>query len=251
MVVFMSAKEYGKLVKSTTGFRGAYPLVVPVKVGDYFEMGEEGVMVHLGNAFNWPGWKEGVPVDSDVIGGSETYFGGCKREMAADAGAEVSSPIGLGAEATVSLSFESESGFVLAYEAATRQKVRDVPDVQREIVKLANGGWWQEKWVLVTEVIAAESATLVVSASKGSNLSLHANVQVPQALGAVEIANPELGWTASSWRGSGFSSLCKPGTPLYHCIKVKQDWLGGFKAETLGPEEIADGFVMDDPFGEE
>ncbi|MGB8384942.1 MAG: hypothetical protein WCG47_27515 [Dermatophilaceae bacterium] len=44
----MSAKEYNELVKGTTGFRGAYPLVVPVKVGDYFELNNEDVLVHLG-----------------------------------------------------------------------------------------------------------------------------------------------------------------------------------------------------------
>jgi hypothetical protein len=244
----VSAKEYSKLLKTTTGFRGAYPLVVPVKVGDYFELGKEGAMVHLGNVFNWPGWSTAIPVDTDDIGGSETHYAGCKRENAAEAGAQISTPVGLGAEATVSLSFSRASGFVLAYAAAKREKVRDVSTVQRHIVELARKSQWQEEWVLVTEVIAAGSATLVVSTEKASKFSLHANVALPQALKDVGIANPELGWTSSGWRGSGYSSLCNPGTPLYHCVKVKKSMLGTFKGQTLGSEEL-DHVFTDDPYG--
>lgn len=250
MEVAMSARKYVELVKAATGFLGAYPLVVPVNVGDYFEMGKEGVMVHLGNVFHWPGWKERVPVDSEVIAGSETHFSQCNREIGGDIGVGVSSFAGVGANGTVSLSFESESGFVLAYEAAIRHRVRNVPDVQREIVRLAQAGWWQEEWVLVTEVIAAESATLAVSTSSGSKLSLYANVDLPDGLQAIQLANPKLGWTASGWKGSGYSSICKPGTPLYHCIKVKNHWLQGLKSEVLGSEEFTNSFAMDDPFGE-
>lgn len=244
----MSAKEYSDLVKATTGFRGAYPLVVPVKVGDYFELGKEGVMVHLGNVFHWPGWSDAVPVDSEDIQGSETFHAGCQREMTAEAGAEVSTPYGLNAEATVELSFSRSSGFALAYEAAKREKVRDVPTVQRQIVELAKNSQWDENWVLVTEVIAAKSATLIVSAERSSTFTLHAKAELPKALADIGIANAKLGWSASSWRGSGYSSLCKPGTPLYHCIKVKKTALGRITGEVLGAEGLDHAFT-DDPFG--
>lgn len=246
----MSAKKYGKLVMTETGFRGAYPLIVPVKVGDYFELGREGVMVHLGNVFNWPGWAEGVPVDSEDLGGSETYYADCNWTAGAEAGVKATTPFGPDAAASITLSFMSSSGFVLAYGAAKRHRVREIPDVQREIAKLAQQGWWKEEWILVTEVIAAESATLVVSASRGSSLSLHAQVSLPHQLKDIQVANPKLGWSASSWSGGGFSSLCKPGTPLYHCIGVKKGWLGAFRTVTLGSDTLGDAFVQDDPFYE-
>jgi hypothetical protein len=36
--------------------------------------------VLLGNALNWPDWKDAVRVDSERIGGSETYHSGCHRK---------------------------------------------------------------------------------------------------------------------------------------------------------------------------
>ncbi|BCW75437.1 hypothetical protein NicSoilB11_17620 [Arthrobacter sp. NicSoilB11] len=244
----MSAEGYAELVKATTGYLGAYPLVVPISVGDYLQLNAEGVLVHLGNVFNWPGWTDDVLVDTTPIGGSETYFAGCTRETSVDSSAGVKSPLGLGAEATVSLIFEKENGFVLAYEAATRQKVREVPDVQRKIIQLARDGQWQKEWFLVTEVISAESATLAVSTSSGSKVSLHANAQLPKGLSAIQIADPKLGWTASSWGGSGFSSVCKAGTPLYHCIRVRKGWFNSLLSDTLGPQDMEDAFAVDDPF---
>jgi hypothetical protein len=41
---------------------------------------------------------------------------------------------------------------------------------------------------------------------------------------------------------------CKPGTPLYHCVKVKKNLLGQFKGQTLGPEDLERVFT-DDPYG--
>jgi hypothetical protein len=109
---------------------------------------------------------------------------------------------------------------------------------------------WQEQWVMVIEVIAASSASLIVTSQIGSKIDLSANAELPDLLEDVAIADPSLGWTASSWKGHGSTSLCKEGTPLYHCIKVKRNWLGTLSTRTLGPEDdaaLAAAFT-DDPF---
>src|SRR3989442_8307453 len=120
----MVAKEFSGLVYESTGWRGAYPLVIPIEVGNYFQFNEQGVPIDLGNALEWPGWRTAVPVDRKPIGGSETYYAGCQRQAAAEAGGGAKVPSGLGAEATLSLSFTRSAGFVLAYNAATRSRVR-------------------------------------------------------------------------------------------------------------------------------
>lgn len=242
----MVAEEYNRLVYEATGWRGAYPLVIPIRVGDYFEMGAQGIPIQLGNAFNWPGWSQAVPVDHEEINGSETYYAGCQRETTVSAGGGVTVPGGVGAEATLSLSFTHAAGFVLAHDAATRSHVRDVVAVQQSILQSARVGWWQESWILVTEVIEAKSATLAVTTESGSKIELHANAQIPTGIAGVGIADPTLGWTASSWRGSGYSSICKPGTPLYHCVKVRESVFGRLSSELLGDEDIAEVFT-DDP----
>ena len=244
----MVAAEYNRLVYESTGWRGAYPLVIPIRVGDYFQLRDNGVPIHLGNALNWPGWKDAVPVDSETIGGSETFYSGCQRKIGVSAGAGVQIPGGVGVDGTLSLSFSHEASFVLAFDAANRARIRDLLPVQRLILDSARSGWWQEDWILVVEVITAESATLAVATERDSELELHANAAIPTGIAGVTIAKPTLGWTASSWRGSGYCSVCQPGTPMYHCLKLRKGRFGNtWRAELLDEHDPDDLFTKD-PF---
>jgi hypothetical protein len=244
----MVAEQYNRMVYDLTGWRGAFPLIIPIRVGDYFELRDDGAPVKLGNVFDWPGWTPAaVPVESEAIEGSETYYSGCQRKTGIQGGAGVQAPGGVGIEGTLSLSFSKGAGFVLAYDAATRSRIRDLAPVRNSILSAARSGLWQQNWILVVEVIAAESATLAVATEKNSELDLHANAAIPaDAIAGVAIAKPTLGWTASSWKGNGYTSLCQPGTPLYHCLKLRKSRFRDWQSELLGDSDPADLFT-DDP----
>jgi hypothetical protein len=244
----MTAKDYNKLVSEVSGWRGAYPLIVRMRVGDYYELRRDGVPRYLGNAFNWPGWTENTaPVDSEPVKGSWTYSSGCERRTGPSARAGVRLPGGLGIDATLSLSFTHSAGFVLAHDAGTHSVFRDVDSVRRSVLNAARDGWWQKHWILVTEVIAAESATLAVATKRRSQIDLYANAAIPADIAGVAIAKPSLGWTASGWRGSGYSSICQSGTPLYHCLRLRRRLFGDWRGELLDDAAQADLFT-DDPF---
>jgi hypothetical protein len=49
-----AATAYSKYVFETTKFQGAYPLVVPLSVGDFLQIGSSGIPVGLGNVKKWP-----------------------------------------------------------------------------------------------------------------------------------------------------------------------------------------------------
>ena len=106
---------------------------------------------------------------------------------------------------------------------------------------------YQQNWILAIEVIAAESATLAVATEKDSAIDLHANAAIPAGIAGVTIAKPTLGWTASSWKGSGYSSVCQPGTPLYHCLKVRKSskFSHNWQTELLDAANPADMFTHD------
>jgi len=76
----MVAAQYNRMIYDLIGWRGAFPLIIPIQVGDYFELSDDGALVQLGNAFDWPGWTpDAVPVESEAIEGSETYYSGRAR----------------------------------------------------------------------------------------------------------------------------------------------------------------------------
>ena len=249
----MTAQEYNRLVSDATGWRGTYPMIVTMKVGDYYELGSDDVPRYLGNARNWPGWTDDVlAVESMEFAGSQTHSRACKRHMKASAGAEAEILGGIGAKATFSLEFTHAAGFVLAHSKGKHHRFKDVDSVRKAIVQSARAGWWQRNWILVTEVVAVDSATLVVATETGASIDLHANATIPDAIAEVAIAKPDLGWTASSWRGDGYSSICVAGTPLYHCLRVRRTMLDrllgrDFQPQLLGPRE-RDKYLTDDPF---
>jgi hypothetical protein len=243
----MVAAEYNRMVHKSTGWRGAFPLIIPIEVGDYFELGKDGTQVMLGNALDWPGWRDAVPVDSKAIEGSETYSSGCQRKKGVQAGAGAQVPGGIGVAGTLSLSFSREAGFVLAHDAAARSRMKDLVPVRKSILAAAKSDSWQPNWILVVEVIAAKSATLVVATQKDAELDLHANAAIPAGIAGVAIAKPTLGWTASWNKGDGYASVCQAGTPLYHCLKLRQGKFGkDWQAEFLDDGDPA-GLFTDDP----
>lgn len=230
----MTAKSYNQMVKDQTGWRGAYPLIVSMKVGDFFQFDSQGVPVGLGNVLNWPKWAQRLVVEPGEPRGKESWYGACERKAGASASGGVTTPYGLGADASISLSFSRDGGFALSYDEAQVSRFQDVPVAQRDVLAAIRAGWWDPQWVLITHVISTTSASLVVSTGASSSIELHANASIPD-IGNVQISDPALGWSASSWIGSGYTSLCRAGTPLYRCTKIKRSWLGRLKVEELGP----------------
>ena len=244
----MTAKDYNKLVFQVTGWRGAYPLIVAMRVGDYYELRRDGVPRYLGNARNWPGWTEDtVPVDSVPVAGSSTYYGGCERRTGPSARAGVGLPGGLGVDATLSLSFTHSAGFVLAHDVGTRSVFRDVDSVRRSILDSARRGWWQANWILVTEVIATEFATLAVATKRRSQIDLHANAAIPADISGVTIAKPSLGWTIVGLA----RQRVQLDLPVRHAPlplpPAAQAPFGGWRSELLDEADQAELFT-DDPF---
>jgi hypothetical protein len=213
--------------------------VVPVRVGDYLQVGRDGTPIPLGNVRGWPGW-DALRVESQNLpdGSPTTHFAGCQRMTGLDAEIGISLPGIGGAKGTVALHFESEGGFVLAYAAAKQLKFEHVPQAQRMVLDAVRNGWWQRSWILVTEVIESTSATVIVALESSSRIDLQANAELPDLLDAIAVANPALGWASTGWEGSGFASICKPGTPLYRCARVRNSFWKGAQVELQNLEEI-------------
>lgn len=246
----MTVKDYNKLINEASGFRGAYPLSVPLQVGDYCQLRKDGVPIHLGNVFNWTGWPEAAPIETiQWEGTGETLYAACSREMGPSAGGGVEVPGMVGVKGTLSLTFSKSGGFVLGCGPGTLSRFRDLHAVRQAILQAAAANRWQEDWILITEATNCASVTLLISTSKGWGIDLHANADIPASvIGGVAVASPKLGWTAVIRKGEGYTAVCQPGTPLYHCLKLDRSFLvGNWRSELLG--KPADPFT-DDPYAD-
>jgi hypothetical protein len=246
-------QKYASLVHDVTDYWGAYLPNVPVSVGDYVEFQSDGAIRRLGTSFDWPGWQQQFPVETQQLDGASTFDSHAKRSHGAEAGGGVTGPGGVGADAAISLSFSAEAGFVLDYQAAALHRYRDIETVRRWLLALAKKGEWEPHQALVTEVIEAGAATVVMSREKSSNVVLHAGASLPSGIGALNLSDPKLGLTVTSTSGSTLISLCKQSTPLFRIVRVRKSWLRRWHAELQAVSDDphpAEAF-SDDPFGTE
>jgi hypothetical protein len=242
-------QSYARLVHDETGWWGAYPPQVAVTVGDYLEFGEDGSVTRLGSSFDWPGWREQFPDECVPASGKETHTYGATRHRGAAAGAGATAGT-VGVDAAVTLAFSREAGFVLDYQGDLLHRYRAIDAPRAHVLALAKNGDWPPERALVTEVVEAESATVVMSKTSSSTVVLSAQATLPAAVGGLNLADPTLGLTGVTTEGSALISLCERSTPLYHCIRIRRDWLRRYHADLLAAPsttQLDDAFT-DDPF---
>ena len=208
-------------------------------------------MMKLNCALDRPGWRDALPVDAETVTGSATHFAGCRRELVAKGEVQGVSVGGVGAAASVVVSFDRFAGFTLDYVAAKHYRFHDVDKARRWALAAAKDGEWETSWVLVTEVIAADSATVLVSGESSSSVVLDAMAALPTDLTTVNLAEPKLGLSVSKWQGDGFAAVCHAATPMYHCARFRKKWLSGWRGELLGASSVdLNDVFIDDPFEE-
>lgn len=236
-------RVYSRAVHEETAWWGTFPPILPLQVGDYLDFESSGSIVRLGSTYDWPGWRASLPDETVNLDGSETYSYGATRNRVASAGAGASAG-GVALTAGVQLDFTHEAGFVLDYVGAKWQRYRNVDAAKEWVLGLAKTGQWPADQVLVTEVLVADSATVVASRERASGVKLEVGVEIPSTA-PINLADPELKLTASTTSGAAIVSLCASSTPLYHCVRVSKDWLGRWNARLLAadaPDDLTDAF---------
>ncbi len=114
---------------------------------------------------------------------------------------------------------------------------------------LAKNGQWNSDYVLVTELVEASPATILVSSARNSSIVLNASVAIPDNLAGINLADPKLGFSSSSSTEGVYQSVSAKSYPLYHCIRVRGKWWGGRVAELQAniPVNVDEAFT-DTPF---
>lgn len=246
------ARMYSRLVHETTGWWGWFPPEVPLAVGDYLEISDDGRIDYAGCALDWPGWRNALKIDPTELDAGKTYYRASSREFVGDAAAGATIAAGPGASGSVKLSFSKAGGFVLDYLAGTHHRLHDVAIMKRWILAAVKNGQWDQNWAFVTEVMEAQTATVLVASQKGSSIHLQASAKLPVDLTGINLAAPSLGLSATTWSGDGSTTLCSHANVLFHCVRIRKGHFGKLYAELqgTGPQDPDSAFV-DDPFDED
>lgn len=130
------------------------------------------------------------------------------------------------ADAGISIGFTKENAVVFCAAGCKSNQIDNLSSVIKDIEWRYEKGEWPEEHFVVTEVVRADRATIVVSSGRDASLDLRAKADV--TLADLRLANAEAGLDVAHSSNLGFSSVAEGGlTPLFRAGGMKRRLLGG------------------------
>jgi hypothetical protein len=241
--------DYSKAVYAETGYWGTFPLDLPIKVGDVVELEDDGKMKRLDSVLDWPGWPAALPIEHDPVNSNTGWSHSATKSVMASAEGGATTAGGIGATAKVKISFSAVGGFVLEFVSGEYRKFRSVISAQNAVLGLYKNGQWQASHALITEILCVAPATVLMSSARNTSVILSAKATLPSGVTAINLADPQLGFSVTTGNEDVLHTLSREAFPLYHCVRIKKKWWGGKFAELQGVvEQDMDEVFLTSPF---
>jgi len=142
------------------------------------------------------------------------------------------------ADAGIVMEFTSGDAVVFKLKGYHTHQIVNLAEIQEAVVARYKAKKWDKEYIIVTEVIEADGATILISKSAGAKVELAANAVIGPA--ELNIANASLGWELKSERSMATKVIAQSSiTPLYIAMSVRKSWFGPAELEvkkSLKPE---------------
>lgn len=227
------------------GYRAVWVPGVPLALGDICTL-EDDVLHRIGNLASLSGFQAKLTERPDTTP-DEIQFTSSQSVSVEFKAAGVATPAGSALatlDAGFHVKFNRASATFFTAVGCTNPTLEDQLAVAREIIRLFQAGQWNSGWRVVTEVVRADSMTLLISQSKNAAVDIKAKASIGAT---TNIAEVDAGLSIASSRDMHTSIVAKGGlTPLVRTRRVKKKLFGKpsfggvFKAQAHGPGLDAD-----------
>lgn len=143
------------------------------------------------------------------------------------------------ADAGLIVEFTKENAILFKVNGTTSPSIKDQVKLGNQILERYKNGNWNKEWVVITELVKAESGTIIISSSSKGRIELKASGDIDA--GKIDIADAELGLEMAFSRDLSTKILAENSlTPLFRASKVKGRLLDGpvFKGMKLRAMDI-------------
>jgi hypothetical protein len=100
------------------------------------------------------------------------------------------------AKAGVLIRFSRAGAVVFTVPSSRIVSISNLNDLQADLRRLDRSGVWERRWVVVTKIVEAESATILVSGSARAKVELRADAHI--VAGSVDLADVGAGFSRAS-----------------------------------------------------
>ena len=135
------------------------------------------------------------------------------------------------AEAGLKIQFGAQGAFILQAPEMFASEVGDRLNLRRQILGTFNKGVWEKDWLVITRLLKATSATVLISKSSNASLELTAKGNLSGAAAAIGAA--DAGITIKHQQGDTVSMIGGRGvTPLFQLSRLKTSFFSQPKLVT-------------------
>lgn len=216
------AKAYARELREQTSYSATWWPHVPVAIGDVGRLHKnEWTRLTTLDALGIPFTAdEGSAADVSYASQNAVKVSGGARGSTSGATTSVGKVDG-----TLHIEFNREGAMVFETVGTRSRRMQDTHSVGRRIIERFHAGAWESDYVVVTEVLTAASAVVLVSSGRGGVVDLAANADVAPSLGGLAKLGAEL--KLASAENIGVKILGgEPLTPLFKAFRVKDRWFG-------------------------
>lgn len=241
----MSAfKNYNKEIHREFGYHATWTPGVPLKLGDVGVLvdgvfRQESTLADFGiSDFNT---RQGSVLEDYKF---DSKSGVSIALKASGEAAPANSQLGE-AEAGFSIDFSKDFAVVFRAHAPQEHVITNSAQIGAKIVELYEKGEWKKDYVVVTNMVQAASATVIISGEKGGHIDISASGKSEVA--EADLANIDAGLDVKWSSNISEKIIAKSSTtPLYRLHGIKKGWFSGGKFIAL---KAADGLSEEEKSG--
>ncbi|WP_160716775.1 hypothetical protein [Chitinophaga solisilvae] len=230
---------YLKYIHKETGYRATWDPGRELRIGDVGKLQPDGSFsVHTSLE------KEGIKAevrgdhsaaDMDYTSGSKVSID-VKLKGSVPAAGSVFSQVDAGFD----IGFSSDKAIVFKASGFKTLQIVNLAAITDAILDKYKNGTWKKDWHVITNLVQADAATIIISTSSSGRLELKANADIGAGAG-LKITDANLGLTTVSEKGSNIKFIAQQGlTPLYNIMGIHEPWFNWFGEPTLEVKEEQD-----------
>ena len=116
--------------------------------------------------------------------------------------------------------FGNENSILFKANQIKTNLIANTAKLGDQILKLYHDGKWNKHWVVITELVSAESATILISNSTNAKIELKANANIEAT--KLDIADAKFDFGATFSKGMDTKIIAQSGlTPLFKVMALK------------------------------
>jgi ABC-type transport system substrate-binding protein len=183
--------------------------------------------------------SQGIPVRVTESASNLSFDYSSKNGVSIDVGggADINGGPVTDGKLTISIKFGSDDAVVFQTTGFTSKRIDNLLEIEEAILDKYRKKTWKEEWVVVTEVLHTDAATIILSHSKNSSVELSGNANAQVA--SYQLANTQLGLKFVKETGKitkliGSTNIA----PLYKVMGIKDPFIGKTKFTVRGLDKM-------------